>query len=97
MPRSSRRADRVAAWAGDHKGYAFSLLPHGGNARGLQAGGGALDPARYAREAAAADAVQSAGFDPYGTRYWAYAKTPCGKDAFHEILGSCMLAKATAR
>jgi len=83
------QADELAAWVGDIKGYAFSLLSMGGTLEGFKLVEG-RSIRRYADEAAAADAVQSAGFDPYEHKVLGITAMTelLGRTRFNEILGS---------
>jgi len=74
---------------GDIKGYAFSLLSMGGALEGFKLVEG-RSIRSYADEAAAADAVQGAGFDPYEHKVLGITAMTelLGRTRFNEILGS---------
>jgi hypothetical protein len=83
------QADELASWVSDIRAYAFSLLEKGGTLEGFKLVEG-RSIRRYADEAAAADAVQSAGFDPYEHKVLGITAMTAllGRTRFNEILGS---------
>jgi hypothetical protein len=83
------QADELASWVSDIRGYAFSLLERGGTLEGFKLVEG-RSIRRYADEAAAADAVRSAGFDPYEHKVLGITAMTelLGRTRFNEILGS---------
>ena len=83
------QADELSAWVSDIKAYAFSLLSKGGTLEGFKLVEG-RSIRRYADEAAAADAVRSAGFDPYEHKVLGITAMTAllGRTRFNEILGS---------
>jgi len=83
------QADELASWVSDIRGYAFSLLERGGTLEGFKLVEG-RSIRRYVDEAAAADAVRSAGFDPYEHKVLGITAMTAllGRTRFNEILGS---------
>ena len=83
------QADELASWVSDIRGYAFSLLERGGTLEGFKLVEG-RSIRRYADEAAAADAVRAAGFDPYEHKVLGITAMTAllGRTRFNEILGS---------
>jgi len=83
------QADELASWVSDIRAYAFSLLEKGGSLEGFKLVEG-RSIRRYADEAAVADAVQSAGFDPYEHKVLGITAMTAllGRTRFNEILGS---------
>ncbi|PKL22180.1 MAG: DUF2800 domain-containing protein [Spirochaetae bacterium HGW-Spirochaetae-4] len=83
------QADELASWVSDVKAYAFSLLEKGGTLEGFKLVEG-RSIRRYTDEAAAAEAVRSAGFDPYEHKVLGITAMTnlLGRTRFNEILGS---------
>jgi hypothetical protein len=83
------QADELASWVSDIKAYAFSVLEKGGTLEGFKLVEG-RSIRRYTDEAAVADAVRSAGFDPYEHKVLGITAMTAllGRTRFNEILGS---------
>ena len=84
-----RQADELASWVSDIRGYAFSVIEKGGTLEGFKLVEG-RSIRRYTDEASAADAVRSAGFDPYEHKVLGITAMTelLGRTRFNEILGS---------
>jgi hypothetical protein len=83
------QADELAAWVGDIKSYALSVLARGGTIEGFKLVEG-RSIRRYTDEASVADAVRDAGFDPYEHKVLGITAMTelLGRSRFNEILGS---------
>lgn len=82
------RADRIAAWANDIKEYALSEAVKGRRWKGWKLVEG-RSVRRYSDEAAVAQAVAGAGFDPYERKVLGVTEMTkrIGKARFDELIG----------
>jgi hypothetical protein len=82
------KADELAAWVGDIRGYALSVLGRGGKLEGFKLVEG-RSVRRYTDEQAVADAVSASGFDPFEHKVLGITAMTelLGRTRFNEILG----------
>lgn len=83
------KADELASWVSDIKGYAFSVLGRGGKIEGFKLVEG-RSVRKYTDEASVAEAVSTAGFDPYEHKVLGITAMTelLGRPRFKEILGA---------
>ena len=82
------KADELVSWVGDIKDYALQLAVSGKEWTGWKLVEGRSNR-RYVNETAAADKVQSAGYDPYEHKVLGITAMTklLGKTKFEELLG----------
>lgn len=83
------KADELASWVSDVKGYAFSVISRGGNIDGFKLVEG-RSVRKYTDEECVVQAVQVAGFDPYEHKVLEITAMTglLGRTRFNEILGA---------
>jgi hypothetical protein len=82
------KADDLASWVGDIRGYALSVLERGGKLEGFKLVEG-RSVRRYTDDQAAAGAVSASGLDPYEHKVLGITAmtSMLGRSRFNEILG----------
>jgi len=83
------KAEELVSWATDIKGYAFSLLSRGGTVQGFKLVRG-RSRRTYTDEAAVAQAVGQAGYDPFDHKVLGITAMTdlLGRTKFQELLGT---------
>ena len=83
-----KKADELASWVSDIKGYALSVLGRGGKLEGFKLVEG-RSIRKYTDEQAVTEAVSSSGFDPYEHKVLGITAMTelLGRTRFNEILG----------
>jgi len=83
------KADELASWVSDIKGYGLSVLSRGGTLKGFKLVEG-RSVRQYTDEESVAKTVSEAGFDPYAHKVLGITAMTelLGRSRFNEILGS---------
>ena len=84
-----KKAEELASWVSDIRGYAFSVVSRGGSIDGFKLVEG-RSVRTYTNEECVAQAVQDAGFDPYDHKVRGITAMTgiLGRSRFNEILGA---------